>query len=532
MSSKYIQAQTFRIYGSGNAIGDTTLTLTSLKQIDGTTNITMTDFGSKGFMTLEPGNSIQEEQISFTGVTQNAGGTATLTGVKTVGFVSPYTETSGLAKAHPGGGAAVISNTAGFYNRVATKDNDETITGTWTFTSTAKPLFNANPTFSDDKELITKKYADDLAIAGSPDATTSIKGISKMSYAPASATSPIAVGDNDPRVPSQGENDALAGTSGTPSSTNKYVTNDDTSATSSASKVVRANGTGKIDVGFIPSSLFKFGGTGVDGALSISSGTTTINCSNAAVVVKNYTSISITGTGKLAFSNPNTNGTLIVLKSQGDVIITSSTNPAIDLTGMGATGGVATGSTGSGTAGNNGGGGGGMATAGTAGSGGSHTGPVGGDSGDSFYWVANVGGGGGGNNSSGGAGGTSPGLNASVAQFVETFVLGGGGGGSGETNSDGAGASGGAGGGALYVECRGNLNFTGTINAAGIAGGTAGGSQGDGGGGGGGSVVMIYDGTLVSGAGTITVTGGAGGGGGAGGTGGNGTYAIIKNTEY
>src|SRR5262249_4478364 len=38
----------------------------------------------------------------------------------------------------------------------------------------------------------------------------------------------------------------------------------------------------------------KFGGTGADGALSISSGTTTINLGNAAVVVKNYTSISIT----------------------------------------------------------------------------------------------------------------------------------------------------------------------------------------------------------------------------------------------
>jgi hypothetical protein len=35
------------------------------------------------------------------------------------------------------------------------------------------------------------------------------------------------VTDSDPRIPSQGENDALVGTSGTPSSTNKYVTNAD-----------------------------------------------------------------------------------------------------------------------------------------------------------------------------------------------------------------------------------------------------------------------------------------------------------------
>lgn len=61
-----------------------------------------------------------------------------------------------------------------------------------------------------------------------PDASTTVKGASKASVAPASSTNPIFVGDNDPRVPSQGENDALVGTSGTPSSTNKYVTNADT----------------------------------------------------------------------------------------------------------------------------------------------------------------------------------------------------------------------------------------------------------------------------------------------------------------
>jgi hypothetical protein len=59
------------------------------------------------------------------------------------------------------------------------------------------------------------------------DASTTVKGITKLSTAPASATDPIAVGDNDGRVPSQGENDALQGTSGTPSNTNRYVTDGD-----------------------------------------------------------------------------------------------------------------------------------------------------------------------------------------------------------------------------------------------------------------------------------------------------------------
>lgn len=60
-----------------------------------------------------------------------------------------------------------------------------------------------------------------------PDASTSTKGVAKASVAPADAANPKFVGDNDGRVPSQGENDALVGTAGTPSGSNKYVTDAD-----------------------------------------------------------------------------------------------------------------------------------------------------------------------------------------------------------------------------------------------------------------------------------------------------------------
>ena len=80
----------------------------------------------------------------------------------------------------------------------------------------------------------------------------------------------------------------------------------------------------------------KFGGDGSDGALSVSSGTTTIDLSSASVVVKNYTSISITGTGVIDFTNPHANGTTIIFRSQGNVTISSTTVPAIDLNEMGA----------------------------------------------------------------------------------------------------------------------------------------------------------------------------------------------------
>ena len=80
------------------------------------------------------------------------------------------------------------------------------------------------------------------------DASTAVKGVTKLSVAPVSASNPIAVGDNDGRVPTQSENDALVGTSGTAvSGTNKLVDNADT-ATSGANKVLRLDGTGKLPV--------------------------------------------------------------------------------------------------------------------------------------------------------------------------------------------------------------------------------------------------------------------------------------------
>lgn len=81
-----------------------------------------------------------------------------------------------------------------------------------------------------------------------------------------------------------------------------------------------------------------FAGDGSDGVLDIDSGTETIDLGGASFFQLSYSSISITGTGQLNFTNPHPNGTLVQIKSQGDVTITSSA-PAIDLVGMGAKGG-------------------------------------------------------------------------------------------------------------------------------------------------------------------------------------------------
>lgn len=71
------------------------------------------------------------------------------------------------------------SNPPYMYGQFPSRGNDETITGLWEFPSGAN-----NPTIGSsyvaptlDTQIATKKYIDDVAIAGVSDATTSVKGI-------------------------------------------------------------------------------------------------------------------------------------------------------------------------------------------------------------------------------------------------------------------------------------------------------------------------------------------------------------------
>lgn len=229
-NTKYVQTLTKYLAGAGTIVGATSVTLTDLTDIYGNV-LTMADFGVKGYITLEP-NTTNEESATFTGITANVNGTYTLTGVSSGLAQSPYTETGGLVRQHSGGTQVVITDTVQFWNTFPNKNNDSTIAATYTFTSPNYPRIDSVVTPPvDDEEFVTKKYVDDIIISGAPDASNSTKGITKLSVAAVTPTDPIAVGDNDPRVPTQDENDALAGTSGTPSSTNKYVTNDDTTGT-------------------------------------------------------------------------------------------------------------------------------------------------------------------------------------------------------------------------------------------------------------------------------------------------------------
>lgn len=535
------QLQPFILAGSGVSAGATSITLTSLKDIDGNA-LTMSNFGYKGYVTIEPGKSGREEQASFTGITGN-----TLTGVSHVAFTSTstsFTETSGLTKSHPGGATVVVSNTSGFYSQYAAKVNDEAITGSWTFpvptsyynpaikgyvdsgfisnstttaqsiasnltasgtlnvvgqaTFTLAPRTSAAP--SNVADLTNKAYVDAQIIAGGVPAGTSTRGTAYLSTAPASSTAPIVVGDNDTRLPTQDENNALVGvtTSTPPSASNPFA-----------------------DKAYVDLKASQgIGGTGADGALIATSTTVSIDLASSSVVTKNYTSVSITGTGSINFINPAASGTAVIFLVQGDFIATSSTSTAIDLRNLGAPGGI----------------------------GGTHNTTSTATAGSKWQMTNLILGG----TAGGGAITTTPGtLAATSSPFYNAYSLfravpgngGGGGGGSGDggTVSGGNGGAGGRGAGALYIQVGGNFNASANVNMSGTNG-TVGGDSGSwggcaqgpspgagGGGGAGGSFVADVAGTITN---TMVFTLSGGTGGGSGNVIGSGVTGCGTNSAY
>lgn len=289
-------------------------------------------------------------------------------------------------------------------------------------------------------------------------------------------------------------------------------------------KVVKLDAVGKIPTGFM-----RFGGDGSDGALSVSSGTTTIDLGSAQVVSKNYTSISITGTGKIAFSNPHANGTTIILKSQGNVTLTSSQAPMIDASNCGAA--ANTNGYGFMLYHTNGATGGTRLSSSTA------------DYASGAAPTADI---------------TNTVIHEGALKYFKCLPGAGGGGGviyksNSQNDYTATPGAGGRGGGALIIECGGAWNFTttGGISVSGSNGGNGvatspGGNTfiwSDGGGGGGAGCFYGFYNTLTANTGTVTASAGSAGSAASAGSpsgnglsGGTGTglgYSLVaKNTEY
>ena len=139
--------------------------------------LTYTDFGDTPTFTIDPGVVSTEEIISFTGITDNGDGTATLTGLtRNLLGKSPYTASSNPGRSHGATAVIVFSDNPQVYSRFAAKENNETITGVWTFSN-----FPVTPPSLQFGAVGTA-------------------GIVQLSAAPLSPTVPIAVSTTDTSI--------------------------------------------------------------------------------------------------------------------------------------------------------------------------------------------------------------------------------------------------------------------------------------------------------------------------------------------
>lgn len=140
-------------------------------------DLTSADFGSSGsaWGVFEPRTS-RQEFFKWT-VSTIANGTTTGITISARGLPwgSDYTSESSARKfSHPAGSKVLLfTDYGGFWNTFANKANTETVTGVWTYSAT--PVITNAPVGGTD--AANKAYVDGVAIAGAPDASTTVKGI-------------------------------------------------------------------------------------------------------------------------------------------------------------------------------------------------------------------------------------------------------------------------------------------------------------------------------------------------------------------
>jgi hypothetical protein len=171
---------TYRLQSSVGA-SDTTINLSSFLEPISSTPYTMSYFGSTiEYGTLDPQTPNQSEFISFTGVIQNANGTAQLTGVtrglsRTPGNTG-CVASSTLAQAHAGQSIFILSNSPCFYSQYTVAQNNTAITGEWTVPTPVNAMDIANKQYVDSSITGTTTISSNKLIVAGVAGTTITKG--------------------------------------------------------------------------------------------------------------------------------------------------------------------------------------------------------------------------------------------------------------------------------------------------------------------------------------------------------------------
>lgn len=509
---------------------ETQIDINSIQTPDGVT-IAIADFdllGGEVHLTIDPQSAQKVEYVKATGIT--GVGPSFTSATRGLGFNSVSSVTANK-KYHPVGATVLISwgthDVVSFVDRYTA----QAVGGVKTFSSS--PIV---PTPTTASQAATKGYVDGVAIAGAPDASTSTKGIGRVSVAPVSPTTPIFVGDNDGRVPTQAENDALVGnnTAIAVGTGNKFITQTGLQASSETyaatstgndtyvatfSPALQAYTTGmiariKVDVANAGGATININGLGAKTITRIDgSALTDGNMCPGMVAILVYDGTNFQLVNPVYYQ-------VFVFTATGTWICPRGvTSVLVDIVAGGGGGGGQNNNTGAG-----GGGGGGAGAINVVQSVTPYT-----------EYTVTVGTGGAGGNTAPNAG--APGTNSSFAGITKTGGSGGSAasgttGGGGGAAGDASAGNGGAGGSSAGAGSAGSAGTGGGSGGAGGAG--TGGSWAGGGGGGASGVGTSGAAGPVGGAGVSgnsAVRGGGGGSGGSnqgsGGTGGNG-FVIIK----
>lgn len=482
---------------SSMSSSQSTIPVTSVTTKDGHV-LTMGDLGSKVFLVIEPGKR-KEEIVMCTGIS----GT-TWTGC-TRGLAFYGTSTASVSanrKTHSASSQVIISNTHYVYDELVDKDSTETIGGDKTFTGTIttknivatgttvtfnNAIVSASATYATaDNQLITLAQANSIGNQGAATSTYTSSGISERATK-AEIAAGTSFSASNPHYMSSEHATSTGGyatTSVVVTEPTGTIDNDfvDRSEDLTFSGSNTYSGTSTFSGNVLCSTMFC--GDGSDGAL-VATTTTTIEAGGAEVVIMNYTSITIATGTTLQLNNKSASGTILILKSKGNVTIGGT----IDLDGDGADVGL----NGYGLLGT-------TAKYGVAGT-------VGAIYTDKDDYIT-------------------PDANRLYRRVIYIGAGSSGGNGTAGAGSGGAGGAGGKGGGALIIHVGNAFNFqTGAIidvsgatgsNGADSGAGVAGGGGGGGGAGAAGMALVLYN-NLTANSGVINAKGGTGGTGGTGG---------------
>lgn len=191
---------TYRLQSS-IGLANTSLTLSSFKSRSGipwTMSMLNTDII---YATLDP-QSTNSEFISFTGIAQNADGTATISGItRGLSDFYPFTASSTMQRPHAGQAIFILSDPPQLFNEYAAKRNNNVFTGFINFVSGVG--FDTAATSSDEctaaNEYCTKQYIDSGLNQGAATSTETNIGLVELATnneiaagtASSSATGPL-----------------------------------------------------------------------------------------------------------------------------------------------------------------------------------------------------------------------------------------------------------------------------------------------------------------------------------------------------